>query len=625
MAHDWTAWKEAWTQMKILSYGHSTWQDFLNAYNENAVVYCRASSSSDPSTGSQWRLAFMAYVNNANNPTEVEFQYYRSRNDHNSAANQLDEVYVYKLVPASGWTWTVTQRNTWAKAVAWTWIWLSFGSGNMTISNSWVTSFNWDTWAITLTPWTYLSLNNNVIDVDTSLIATKADIANFAGFQVVAQLPTTDIKTNIIYLLWPVGTWADKYEEYIYSNNAWIMIGDTTIDLSPYLNVNTQTSDAITEGSTNLFLTTAERTKLTNTSWTNTGDETKATIQSKLWAASSSNSGYLTSADYDTLMAKADPSDVNTKTFYLSSTSDLVTAQAAYDWYVARKNPIVAIWDLIYNVVSSTSSRVIFVNNNTGILNWSNTSLRHNTVTFTIDNWTVQWVTSEVANDYVLSTDINYPTPYVPLYPGSPATKKYVDDAVAWGWWYRPIFFAGSSLADIWAALASYLNTYSITPSNLSDVWPIWVWEDWPYYLQGTPVITTDAQYRFTFQSPTTQTTTRNNSYSWTNHPLRRFVMDWDSTNSVWSYNSSDTSYVQVTSYNYLRTDVNYPTPYTPQYAGSPATKKYVDDTVAASISSAITNETAWTTSSINKIWVWTEAEYQAITTYDEHTAYMTF
>ena len=27
-----------------------------------------------------------------------------------------------------------------------------------------------------------------------------------------------------------------------------------------------------------------------------------------------------------------------------------------------------------------------------------------------------------------------------------------------------------------------------------------------------------------------------------------------------------------------LSTDINYPTPYNPQYAGSPATKKYVDD-----------------------------------------------
>lgn len=133
MAHDWTAWKEAWTQMKVLSYGHSTWQDFINAYNENAIVYCRASSQANPATWNQTRMAFMAYVNSAT-PTEVEFQYYRSRDSHNTAANQLDQVFVYKLTSASWWTWTVTERNTWAKAVAWTWISLWWGSGNMTIS-----------------------------------------------------------------------------------------------------------------------------------------------------------------------------------------------------------------------------------------------------------------------------------------------------------------------------------------------------------------------------------------------------------------------------------------------------------------------------------------------------------
>lgn len=41
-------------------------------------------------------------------------------------------------------------------------------------------------------------------------------------------------------------------------------------------------SDSITQGSTNLFLTSAERTKLTNTTNTNSGDETNATILSKL-------------------------------------------------------------------------------------------------------------------------------------------------------------------------------------------------------------------------------------------------------------------------------------------------------------------------------------------------------
>ena len=120
--------------LTILSYGNSTWNDFITAYNRWWLVYCRASSNSNPASWTQGRMAFMAYLNNPTTPTEVEFQYYRSRSDHNTAANQLDQVFVYKLTSASWWTWTVTERNTWAKAVAWTWISLWWGSGNMTIS-----------------------------------------------------------------------------------------------------------------------------------------------------------------------------------------------------------------------------------------------------------------------------------------------------------------------------------------------------------------------------------------------------------------------------------------------------------------------------------------------------------
>ena len=73
------------TKMVVLSYGHSTWDDFEAAYNANAIVYCKASSNSNPATGSQTRLAFMAYVNNATKPTEVEFQYYRSVSSHSAS------------------------------------------------------------------------------------------------------------------------------------------------------------------------------------------------------------------------------------------------------------------------------------------------------------------------------------------------------------------------------------------------------------------------------------------------------------------------------------------------------------------------------------------------------------
>lgn len=105
--------------MVILSYGHSTWQDFIHAYNNNVIVYCRASSNTNPGTGSLTRMGFMAYVNNAENPTEVEFQYYRSTNPTTRTVNSFnDQVYVYKLESKNGGTWSVTAREAGLKSLA---------------------------------------------------------------------------------------------------------------------------------------------------------------------------------------------------------------------------------------------------------------------------------------------------------------------------------------------------------------------------------------------------------------------------------------------------------------------------------------------------------------------------
>ena len=119
--------------MSILSYGNSTWNDFITAYNSNSVVYCRASSNSNPASGSQTRLAFMAYVNNATTPTNVEFQYYRSVSTH-SDSQQGDQVIVYKLDKTSGWS--VITRNTFSKVVAGTNLSSSYSNGAITLNNT---------------------------------------------------------------------------------------------------------------------------------------------------------------------------------------------------------------------------------------------------------------------------------------------------------------------------------------------------------------------------------------------------------------------------------------------------------------------------------------------------------
>ena len=119
------------TGMTILAYGKSTWADFIAAYTANHVVYCRASSASNPASGSQTRMAFMAYVNNESAPTNVEFQYYRSVSSH-SATQQGDQVYVYKLDKTAGWS--VIVRECYTRIVAGTGINATYSNGVLTIS-----------------------------------------------------------------------------------------------------------------------------------------------------------------------------------------------------------------------------------------------------------------------------------------------------------------------------------------------------------------------------------------------------------------------------------------------------------------------------------------------------------
>jgi hypothetical protein len=62
-------------------------------------------------------------------------------------------------------------------------------------------------------------------------------------------------------------------------------------------------SDSITQGSTNLFLTTAERTKLTNTSGTNTGDQTNITGNAATVTTNANLTGVVTSTGNTTAIA----------------------------------------------------------------------------------------------------------------------------------------------------------------------------------------------------------------------------------------------------------------------------------------------------------------------------------
>ena len=183
--------------MTILSYGNSTWADFITAYTERKVVYCRASSNSNPATGSQTRLAFMAYVNNATSPTSVEFQYYRSVSSH-SASQQGDQVFVYTLTSAGAWS--VTTREASSKVAAGTGLSSSYASGTITLKldgtlptktsdltndsgflTDAVTTFNGQSGAVTYSA-PVSSVNGQTGAVSLSIPSKTSDLTNDSGF-----------------------------------------------------------------------------------------------------------------------------------------------------------------------------------------------------------------------------------------------------------------------------------------------------------------------------------------------------------------------------------------------------------------------------------------------------------
>ena len=134
-------------------------------------------------------------------------------------------------------------------------------------------------------------------------------------------------------------------------------------------------------------------------------------------------------------------SDINTKTFYIENNSDLTTAQSAYDWYDDGKDAILSYWDSIYVLVDSTSSSwtttLEFRNNKTVIENWiSDSCSLQDKILLAIDEalgevTSITIGTVEVT-PHVLATGVDYTNPYVPEYDGSPATKMYVDQGLAW-------------------------------------------------------------------------------------------------------------------------------------------------------------------------------------------------
>lgn len=158
---------------------------------------------------------------------------------------------------------------------------------------------------------------------------------------------------------------------------------------------------------------------------------------------------------------------LNTKTFILSSTSDTTTAQAALDWYLAGKNPIIVYNNICYILYSKWSTQIVFRSTEIDTTNsvWdSNRTIW--TLSFTLSSNIVTSITksSVYLTWKYLRTDYDYSTPYTPQYDWSPATKKYVDD--------KKSTITVTLAAANWSSQSITVSATGVTASNTLIVSP---------------------------------------------------------------------------------------------------------------------------------------------------------
>ena len=318
----------------------------------------------------------------------------------------------------------------------------------------------------------------------------------------------------------------------------------------------------------------------------------------------------------------------NVKLFTLSSTSDLTTAQAAWDWFRDWKLPIIRLygsrsyidwawvshtitWNFDYYpepTTATTSTNAVFTTLNTTYDNYTNdhtywmTMQSDYVLELTLSWTTVTAVTERThsnSNTHFLSTEVDYSTPYNPQYNGSPATKKYVDDH---------------------GVPTSGTTGYVLTKTNNGYWWSApttsWVtsvnWNTWAVTVNEVP------------------------SSGTTNYLLQKTADGYAWANALGNYvtgpGSSTDAHLAVfdgTTGKIIKDWWAIPTGFDPSNSGS--TGQVLTKTAGGynwqtpSSSAGITNVTTWTTSTVTGIWAGSEQEYSSLSSKSGSVLYFTF
>lgn len=494
-----------------------------------------------------------------------------------------------------------------------------------------------------LTAWNNITISNNVISADLANVYTyKGSVADYNS------LPSSWMN------VWDVWLALDTGISYAWNGTSWISMW-SSVNLSDYFNKVQDTTDDITQGTYNLFVTAAEKAL-----WSGKQDALVA--------------GTDITIDPNTNVISATPYTAGT---WISIGSHVVTNTLPFEpensgtlGQVLRKTSTGYNWSNEIDAVTSVNWRTWAVTVNEVPNGWSTGQVLKKTSTgysWQNESWWGWWGWSYIwgywinidSNDEISNTLAFDPSNSWSEGQVLTKTSSGYRWQTAAAWWVTSVNgrtwavtvdeFSPTSSWSTGQVLTKTANGYTwqssdssyvkvfvltATPSQ-SDLKAVVDWLlQWVSYwaiirrtdtddvcvFQEAETSGSTTEYKF-ISSRVHIKTTNWQQWDWTT--LCNNLLVISVTSNTYSMRYSDWS----TQANFLLTQQaqDYNTPYMPTSDWQPATKKYVDTAVQAATGWGITNNTTGTTTTVAQIRAWTESQYNSLSSKSSSTIYYVF
>ena len=200
---------------------------------------------------------------------------------------------------------------------------------------------------------------------------------------------------------YPAGTNVVYYETTTPGTYDWDPMG-WTIDLSPFFNKTLDDSDDITEGSTHLFLTSAERTLLGNTSGVNTGDQSASDFDIKdLTDSTGLRNTWSGKQDafYQTAASAPSTATANVWDQYYNTIDDKVYVFDWTDWKAIDEDARAAWWNISGTLADQTDLQTA--------LNWKVNTTDLGNATITVNTIDLDWTNTHTEWSFTTNQAVN--------------------------------------------------------------------------------------------------------------------------------------------------------------------------------------------------------------------------